>query len=182
MGLKVIGICGLCRSGKDTVASLIKQHKPGTTILSLATPLKEQVAKSLNISVEELEMRKNEDPNTRQILIDVGQRARQEDKDFWINKLLERFPSEGFIAVPDVRFRNEHITVSGWAKKHNGDYELWNVVGPWHSQQALDMANTEALSLKLIANRTILNVVLNPGNEGYLPYQELSALVKKELL
>lgn len=103
------------RVGKDTFAHFVKEAiGDNAEIMSFATPLKEIVAEMLGISMERLDVLKN-DPNSpvRSMLIAFGNGKIKEyfGKNVW-SKLLVKKAAEvdaDWIIVPDFRFPEEYI-------------------------------------------------------------------------
>lgn len=132
----LIGITGKARSGKDTIADYLLQHKWFETI-SFANPVKRGIQAAFNLPADKL----NEDKE--QIIPELGYSKRQLyqlfgtefgrnilGEDIWVksaqltlNKIVERSHKQPgiFIDVPgvvisDVRFDNE----AEFVKKNNG--------------------------------------------------------------
>lgn len=109
--MKLIGITGRKRSGKDTVADMIiKQLAPKVVIkIGFADALKEEVAKATGKSRDFIETNKS---HFRLILQGWGTDFRREldGKNYWINKLgvkILALENVDMVIVPDVRFLNE---------------------------------------------------------------------------
>ena len=129
---KIILINGKKRSGKDFFASKLQEelykNKKTSEIMSFADPLKDIVAKTLNVSLEELDQFKNDkEPiivrkdgfqeivtDFRKALQIFGTEAMKPyfGNDVWSNLLLERAKNSkvDFILVPDFRFKVEEIS------------------------------------------------------------------------
>lgn len=118
--MKLIGITGLARAGKDTTADyLVANHNFAK--ISFASPIKQAVAAMLNTSVETLEKNKEE------ILHQVGYSPRHLmqtlgtdwarntlDEEFWLrltrNAIIDIdifYAGDINVVIPDVRFDNE---------------------------------------------------------------------------
>lgn len=109
--MKLIGITGQKRSGKDTVADMIiKQLAPKISIkIGFADALKEEVAKAVGKNRDFIEANKS---HFRLILQGWGTDFRREmdGKNYWINKLgakILALEKVDMVIVPDVRFLNE---------------------------------------------------------------------------
>jgi len=114
--IELVGICGLARAGKDTLANRIVERVPGTVRMALADPLKRDVV-ALGLATEEQVCEK--DPRTRRILQVWGtEHGRAVDDQYW----LLRFCAGAFqmcaraggnppmperFVVPDIRYPNE---------------------------------------------------------------------------
>jgi hypothetical protein len=113
---KLIGICGLKKSGKDTVASILSRALlPQRTVrIGFADALKEEVARSLGVTPEYINANKD---NFRLILQGWGTdfRRKLHGEDYWIQKWLSKvakWPDDvDNILVPDVRFANEYDVI-----------------------------------------------------------------------
>jgi hypothetical protein len=114
--MRLIGICGKARHGKDTVAQMLSLEAP-TTIEAFAVGVK-SVAKKLGWNGEK-------DNNGRVLLQYIGLRERADDPEHWIRMLFGRIEGlSGIVAITDVRFRNEAEAILA----RGG--ELWRVVRP----------------------------------------------------
>lgn len=110
--MKLIGLTGLKRSGKDTVADMmIQQLMPKNVIkIGFADALKEEVANAIGKNRDFIEQNK---ANFRLILQGWGTDYRRNmcGTNYWINKLgvklLKCDHSVHMVIVPDVRFLNE---------------------------------------------------------------------------
>ena len=130
---KVILISGKKRAGKNHCAEVLKAklEQMGKTVLvtAYADPIKEILAISLNISVEELDTLKNnndvlysQDENTeiwqltgaRSLIQKFGTEAMKQyfGTDVWVNlmKLKIRETDADFVIIPDFRFPSENIS------------------------------------------------------------------------
>jgi hypothetical protein len=113
---KLIGICGLKKSGKDTVASILSRALlPQRTVrIGFADALKEEVARSLGVTPDYINSNKD---NFRLILQGWGTdfRRKLHGEDYWIQKWLSKvakWPDDvDNILVPDVRFQNEYDVI-----------------------------------------------------------------------
>lgn len=147
---KIILINGKKRHGKDFLARMLlselKEQGKRAEIMSFADPIKSIIAKTLVITIDELEKFKNnpdmfalyyvqknknnnaafQEINFRQILQSFGTDAMKEQfgDDVWVNLLKERVKKSNanFIIVPDFRFLCEEIS-SYTVKIINDDIE-----------------------------------------------------------
>lgn len=111
---KVIQISGKKRHGKDSVASLLKANFAGARIISFAGPMKQILATVLNMSLEELDARKNVDNEYRVYLQRLGNEAIKPifGDDVWYNLMLKelaKLPKDQLVIIPDWRFAVEEI-------------------------------------------------------------------------
>lgn len=113
---KVLGLAGKARCGKDTVGAYLTETH-GFTRDAFADPIKKGLAAMLNISVEALEIRKENDEvfeplgrTYREMLQTLGTEWGRDlvHGNIWVKLLFDRVektPSD--IVITDVRFNNE---------------------------------------------------------------------------
>ena len=98
---KIIVISGKQFSGKDTVANIFCQCLDGFTRIGLADALKLEFGKAKDLTLNEIERNK---PLYRAELIDLGNKRRNDDPDYWIKKVME---TEGNLIISDIRLIHE---------------------------------------------------------------------------
>jgi len=116
----VIGISGIKRSGKDTCAKLISDMVPRGLFwesiqLGFADAVKEEAALKLQVTREWINERKNDCPEIRQLLQNIGQSAREVNPNKWIDIMAAKIKSVApirkdqriLIIITDVRYPNE---------------------------------------------------------------------------
>lgn len=124
MPAKIIGLHGLARSGKDTVAAILAEQTKHTEMLSFATPLKLMLTSLLGSAtyLHESEKEKTIEwlgRSPRYLLQTLGTEWGRDlvHPDIWI-RLLERrvefCRDASLIVITDVRFENE----AAWVRKH----------------------------------------------------------------
>lgn len=101
MADKIIVFSGKQYSGKDTAAKIILKNFTNFKRIGLGDAIKIEYAESKGLTFEEIEKNKH---IYRQDLINLGNKRRSEDKDYWIKKVIKM---EGNIVVPDVRVKRE---------------------------------------------------------------------------
>ncbi len=130
--MKLILISGYKRSGKDFIATHLKKVIGGNTkVMSFATPIKEILATTLGITLDELDDYKNDSndiyvndhpTNTswaskltdfRTIMQKFGTEAMQKEfgEDVWIEQMVRNLPpffANGVVIIPDWRFKREY--------------------------------------------------------------------------
>lgn len=101
MADKIIILSGKQYSGKDTVAKILLENLTNFRRIGLGDAIKIEYSEKSGVAFEEIEKNKH---LYRQDLIDLGNKRRSEDKDYWIKKVIKM---EGNIIVPDVRVKRE---------------------------------------------------------------------------
>ena len=128
--INVVLISGYKRSGKDHTASLIRDVVGNEQVetMSFATPIKEIAAKLLNVSIEDLELFKNNNEkisienkvvtDTRSLLQQLGNDAIKPKfgKSVWADLVVNKIKSINdddikYIVIPDFRFNIEYDTL-----------------------------------------------------------------------
>lgn len=119
--MNLVTLTGMKRHGKDTLAGFLIEYfaSVGLTFerASLADPIKDLVAAELGVSREALEVAKRTDPAIRKRLQDVGQEARDQDPDYWINALLSRLDNDRNYIITDARYPNELETLGDYGPR-----------------------------------------------------------------
>ena len=103
--MRLIGLCGWARSGKDTAAEALISR--GFARVAFADALKREVCSGLGIARERLEVEK---ASWRPLLVEWGRGRRRVDQDCWIKltrALVEKMPPSADVVVTDVRYPNE---------------------------------------------------------------------------
>lgn len=101
MADKIIILSGKQYSGKDTVAKILLENLTNFKRIGLGDAIKIEYSEQIGIPFEEIEKNKH---LYRQDLINLGNKRRSEDKDYWIKKVISM---PGNIVVPDVRVKRE---------------------------------------------------------------------------
>ena len=101
MAEKIIILSGKQYSGKDTVAKILLENLTNFKRIGLGDAIKIEYSEKTSIPFEEIEKNKH---LYRQDLINLGNKRRSEDKDYWIKKVISL---DGNIIVPDVRVKRE---------------------------------------------------------------------------
>ncbi len=119
----IIGISGVARSGKDTLANgfvkILKEIGVKSKRLALADELKSEcrsfIKKTLNIDV--LNMTDDEKKIVRPFLVFWGTHMRRKaDENCWIKALENRRKPDTLTIVSDIRYQNE----ADWIKENGG--------------------------------------------------------------
>jgi len=111
--MKVIGLVGYPRTGKDAIAQkLVEDH--GFVRLAFGDSVKRLLLAtdpSYNDNIDVLEKRKaNGTYETREKIQNLGQVLRNFDEDFWVNTVREEFmdlPDDSSVIITDIRYQNE---------------------------------------------------------------------------
>jgi phosphomevalonate kinase len=101
MDRKIIIISGKQFSGKDTVAKILLELLPDFKRIGLGDAIKIEYGKIKNLTFDEIETNKS---LYRADLIDLGNKGRAQNSDFWLKKVLEQ---DCNIIVPDIRVPHE---------------------------------------------------------------------------
>tara|TARA_R110002012_G_scaffold52424_2_gene134751 strand:- start:1864 stop:2364 length:501 start_codon:yes stop_codon:yes gene_type:complete len=112
--MKIIGVIGHARSGKDTIADLLQEifEEADTPSCrkSLADPIKD-------LAFAQFGWDGLKDDRGRNLLITLGMIGREYNERLWLDKTLSyfRFWNQPINIIPDVRFQNEadHIFANG---------------------------------------------------------------------
>ena len=101
MADKIIILSGKQYSGKETAAKILLQNLTDFKRIGLGDAIKIEYGEQKGLTFEEIEKNKAQ---YRQDLINLGNKRRSEDKDYWIKKVIKM---PGNIVVPDVRVKRE---------------------------------------------------------------------------
>jgi len=103
--IKVVGIVGYKRSGKDTFCSALSKNFLKVARLAVADEIKRELAKFLGVTLIKIEEHK--EPHYRKPLQDLGAVRRRIDENYWLTKLCDQIQDAldcgAHIVVPDVR-------------------------------------------------------------------------------
>lgn len=99
---KIIIFSGKQYSGKDTAAKILMEAMPEYKRMAMGDVIKLEYAKENGITYEEIEKNK---PKYRQGLIDLGNWGREQNPDYWLEKIIAY---DGNIVVTDVRIKHEY--------------------------------------------------------------------------
>ena len=119
--MKVIGMCGPKRSGKDTLGAIIAEELEAP-VVHLADPLYDFVGRTLGLTRAEMEAIKDDVPpldclsRVRDLLKPLGTEwgRRLIGEDVWIRMLDRENGHLPLVVVSDVRFPNE----AEWARRN----------------------------------------------------------------
>lgn len=151
----IIGIIGKLKSGKTTLANLIKELHPETIELAFGDFLKEMIYKAGLCTREELWGEKT--VFSRLMMQKIGTEIirKQIDENFLVNKVAEKaskIDSKKLIIIHDVRFKNEADMI----KLYNG--KLYRIIRPSLEQTGEEnkhLSETEQDSI--VADYEIIN-------------------------
>lgn len=102
MANKIIIFSGKQYSGKDTAAKIMLNAMPDFKRCAMGDIIKLEYGRQKGLTYEEIEKNK---PLYRQDLINLGNWGREQDSDYWLNKIIEQ---DGNIIVTDVRVPHEY--------------------------------------------------------------------------
>jgi len=164
----VILITGQKRSGKDTVAKMLQEYLPKSTISSFAGPMKDITANTFNITLEELDYAKNEGrlkallkfkrlvffTDFRKFLQRFGTEGMRPvfgDK-VWVEQLVTTLPLENTVIASDWRFPLEknYLEYLGY------DVKTVKVLRENKREKKRDMHSSEQTD-RLIADAVLVN-------------------------
>lgn len=126
--MKIIGIAGKARTGKDTIANhLVEKH--GFVQLAFADPIREIVY--FLCSAQTLPDDKEEPiypagVSQRRMMQDIGDMGRRWHVDYWVQQLedtLKTWEPDTRVVISDIRYENE----ANWIRKRGW---LWHVTRP----------------------------------------------------
>ena len=93
-----IAICGKMRSGKSTIANMLKEYDDRFKIFSFGNKIKLLANELFDMDL------KNKD---RSLMIAIGSKMREINQDVWINYIIKETKDEEFCIIDDLRFQNE---------------------------------------------------------------------------
>ena len=102
MAERIIIFSGKQYSGKDTAAKILMEAMPDFKRCAMGDIIKIEYAQAHGITYEEIEANK---PKYRQGLIDLGNWGREQNPDYWLEKIIAQ---KGNIVVTDVRIKHEY--------------------------------------------------------------------------
>ena len=102
MAEKIIIFSGKQYSGKDTVAKIMLAEMKDYKRCAMGDIIKLTYGEQKGLTYEEIEKNK---PLYRQDLINLGNRGRAQDPDYWLKKIIKQ---DGNIMVTDVRVPHEY--------------------------------------------------------------------------
>lgn len=125
---ELVFLCGLSRSGKDTVGE--EFIKNGYTRVAFGDAVKEEYARLHNIDIKDLHIQGPIKEAHRQGIIDLAETQRAIDPFFWINKAIEPYLDEDKKIKPglklvftDVRRKSE-VDFIYFFRSANADYYI----------------------------------------------------------
>lgn len=106
--MKLILLSGFSGAGKDTVASILVLHKAYTRF-AFADPIKQMIAENLQVPLDLLHSVEGKQTlvagkTLRQHCIDLGERKRKEDVEYWVKETADAIRQSGA----------EQIVISDW--------------------------------------------------------------------
>jgi phosphomevalonate kinase len=126
----IIAISGKTGTGKTTLANHLAAMLPAT-VLSFATPLKDEVAERYLIDRASLDTQEGKTADVRFILQYHGQRRRDKSPGYWVRKMSEKIgQTSGHIIIDDMRYTDELAMVR--CDDHPGHALRWAIrVSPY---------------------------------------------------
>jgi len=146
----IIGITGYARSGKDTIAEWLSTRY-GYNRFSIADLPKRMVSEADGMPYP---LPESEKEQWRQVLIDTSARLKEEKgQDYWIQQLIPSLEVPAVIS--DVRYVNEAVVLSEFARKRGLTFSLWaaiRVTEPPNETEALSIPPTVERADVIIEN------------------------------
>jgi dephospho-CoA kinase len=185
MAPKIIAICGLKRSGKDTIADVLTQRY-GYEKVKIATPLKDALKTLFQFTDAQVEGAEKDvvDPRwgveprllmqfigtevmqfkLQEVLPDVG-------RTFWIKRLIDEHikNNDKHIVIPDMRFKHEYNLLS----QHGAVF--WRVERFQNENTEVHSSEREYLEIP------VDEVFMNTGSKidiEQIVFEKMDALVK----
>jgi hypothetical protein len=130
--MKLIGLCGYARTGKDTAAGALVAN--GWSRVAFADALKDEVVRTFGTTPAAMEANK---ADWRPMLVEWGRARRRQDPDYWITRVMATVADRlnTGVVISDVRYWNE----AKYIKDHGG------VIVRLH-RPGFEAANEEELS------------------------------------
>jgi hypothetical protein len=102
--MKLIGLCGYARTGKDAAAEALVTN--GWSRVAFADALKDEVIRTFGITPAALEANK---ADWRPMLVEWGRARRRQDPDYWITRVMAPVSDRlgTGVVISDVRYWNE---------------------------------------------------------------------------
>jgi len=141
MADRIIIFSGKQYSGKDTAAKILIDAMPEFKRCAMGDIIKFEYGKNNKLTYEEIEADK---PKYRQGLIDLGNWGREQNPDYWLEKIIAQ---EGNIVVTDVRIKHE--------------YELFKSAGAISIRIEADRDIREKRGGKLVGEKDVTEVDLD---------------------
>jgi len=134
--MKIIGLSGKARSGKDTVAGMIQEFIPSSFIYALADPIKKAGSEMFGIPLDHFyaaDVKEEPDDfwgiSPREIAQKLGTEVGRDMffTDMWIRRCEREIANRQeyeMMICGDIRFTNE----ADWVREQGG--EIWHIVRP----------------------------------------------------
>lgn len=183
-----IALMGVARSGKDSIAERLRQEFLYTRV-AFADPLKEMALRidpfltdalghvrlSAVVHLNGWERAKDEYPEVRRLLQEMGQTVRQYDEHFWVNIAAKKIANAKDwnlpVVVTDVRYPNEYEML-----KRRG-FKMVRVVRPIGTQHRMTMSAAKHDSETALKGYPADCMVYNGGSLAEL-HQRADALAR----
>ena len=109
---RIVGICGVARSGKDSLFKIIKSSLDSQGInclrISIADSLRQELSEFLHkqLGISPWTECHSEKEIIREVLVSWSRVRRSLDKDYWIKRINSQL-QDGYNIITDVRYENE---------------------------------------------------------------------------
>ena len=171
--MKIIGLAGKARCGKDTTADIISAHE-WIWRDAFAAPIRAIARATFDMTDDELEEHKEKiDPiigmSPRQFMQRIGDAGRSIDPAIWINSLAKRLQkiTDGIkvAVITDARFENE----ATWIRNQGG--EIWHIqrenAGTRHEHSSENGIDIKPGDIVIENNGTIGDLATKVANALY---------------
>jgi hypothetical protein len=166
--LKLIGLCGVAGSGKDTfftiASEILSKNNVNTLRHSLALQLKKELSPFLKEQLNIDPFTENRDEKTliRGVMSAWGQLRRKQTPSYWLNSIEKDFDKNVVNFITDVRYENEvdYIHNKGGAVLYIERFDKnMNVIAPANLDEEMF-----TMPLKAKSNNTIKWNTVEPFN------------------
>jgi len=182
LDIVIVAMTGKLNSGKDHIARMELNIQRGqkydiveNEVVGFAEELKNECKELYNLTFDQLYIEK--DTNTRKILQEHGQKKREIDNQYWINKLTDKINNiiNGYrnitydkkslllIKITDIRFYNELLAIKNFERNQHIKKVLFiRVISPKRNMMKLiQYSEKECLSIMTHPSETNLDFLDN---------------------
>lgn len=174
----ILLISGYIGSGKDTIANYLVKNN-GWYRIGIADTLKDYISKIYNIDRKLLDTQEGkktiykDNITYRDLLINVGCSHREQDEDFWINKVIDIIKNKDLnkIVIPDLRFINEYIKIKNTFENNGYNIYTLRVIRPNNCYEKInDISETSMDNFKF-------DYIINNDNSLDILYENIKSII-----